>query len=312
MRILRADGFFARLTGLVGAPDWESDCGLMFRNCRSIHTFGMQFSLDVLFLDSAGFILNFVEDLPPNRTIRGPECTESVIEFRTGLLDRIPLAIGDRVSAEVDGLHDPRGTGPAILFHWPSNVLIALFWSRFVWTATVEWSTTPSVINLGLLIHNTLLMVLFLTRKRSKTSSHRFLDWLIPFFTVLCTLGLRAVPQSAYPWMSLTIALQAVGVAGMLVSLASLGRSFGIVPSNRTVKVTGAYRVVRHPLYLSELIFYAGFYLGNASVGNGILILIILTGQVWRAVLEERLLSRDPMYRRYLRSVRYRFIPGLY
>jgi protein-S-isoprenylcysteine O-methyltransferase Ste14 len=45
---------------------------------------------------------------------------------------------------------------------------------------------------------------------------------------------------------------------------------------------------------------------------NILLVAGILTGQLWRAMLEERLLLHDPEYRAYGESVRHRFVPGLF
>jgi len=312
VRILRADGFLARLTGLLGASEWESDHGLLFERCRSIHTFGMRYPLDILFIDSTGMVLEVVRNVAPNQVIKGPKYSESVIEFRAGALDHVPMTIGDQLVIGIDGLHKPELSGLTHLLHWPANVLIATVWSRFVWSALNTWANTPSIIHLGLLIHNTLLLILFLTRRESKESSSKLQDWLIPFFTLLFTLGLRSISDLQNSWMSVSILLQGIGIGCMVISLFSLGRSFGILPSNRNIKISGAYRLIRHPLYVSELIFYSGFLMVNGSIRNVGLILLILIGQIWRAVIEENLLSRDPVYLRYCLQVRYRFIPGLY
>lgn len=311
VRILHANRFLSRLTGLQGMPDWESDHGVFFSACRSIHTFGMQFPLDVLFLDKNGNLLERVQNFGPNRVCKGPKYTRCVLEFRTGFLNQIPLRIGDVLEVETDGVHRPGSGALTGLLHWPSNFLIALIWGRFAWSSFSAWALMPTLINLGLFLHNTLLMALFLTRRRSKESSGKMMDWLIPFLTLICTLGLRPTQDSG-SWMPVSILVQIVGVGCMILSLASLGRSFGIVPSNRSIKVSGAYHLIRHPLYLSELIFYTGFLLASGSIRNMILILMILFGQIWRASREEQLLSRDPAYLKYLTSVRYRFIPGLY
>ena len=59
---------------------------------------------------------------------------------------------------------------------------------------------------------------------------------------------------------------EVVQLSGLLVaflSLATLGRSFGIVAANRGVKTRGPYRFVRHPTYMGYLICYLGYVAEN-------------------------------------------------
>ncbi len=43
--------------------------GLLFPRCRSIHTFGMRFALDVFFLDAEGRVLRAELAVPPGRVL---------------------------------------------------------------------------------------------------------------------------------------------------------------------------------------------------------------------------------------------------
>jgi uncharacterized membrane protein (UPF0127 family) len=52
-----AAGRRARLLGLALLSGSRCPAGLLIPRCRSVHTFGMRFSLDVYFLDRAGRIL---------------------------------------------------------------------------------------------------------------------------------------------------------------------------------------------------------------------------------------------------------------
>jgi uncharacterized protein len=49
-----ASGLRARLLGLAGLPLERAGAGLLIPRCRSVHTFGMRFPLDLVFLDVAG------------------------------------------------------------------------------------------------------------------------------------------------------------------------------------------------------------------------------------------------------------------
>jgi protein-S-isoprenylcysteine O-methyltransferase Ste14 len=162
------------------------------------------------------------------------------------------------------------------------------------------------------MIHNTLLMFFFLMRRKSMMVSSKPLDWVIPFLTLCGAMLLRPTAVAWQSGVPISIWLQCLGITGIIFSLLSLGKSFGVIPANRKIVSDGAYRIVRHPLYLSEIVFYTGFVSGNPSVKNALLILMILAGQLYRSISEETLLSIDPFYRSYQKKVRYRFIPGLF
>jgi uncharacterized membrane protein (UPF0127 family) len=46
--------------------------GLVIPRCRSVHTFGMRFALDVVFLDADGVEIARRERVPPRRILREP------------------------------------------------------------------------------------------------------------------------------------------------------------------------------------------------------------------------------------------------
>ena len=50
-RVKRADTFATRLVGLLGRAGLQEDEGLWISPCRGIHTMGMRFAIDALFLD---------------------------------------------------------------------------------------------------------------------------------------------------------------------------------------------------------------------------------------------------------------------
>jgi hypothetical protein len=59
----------SRLLGLSGLPAREVGGGLLIPRCRSVHTFGMRFRLDVVFLDSAGAPLEVRGDVGAGRVL---------------------------------------------------------------------------------------------------------------------------------------------------------------------------------------------------------------------------------------------------
>ena len=62
-----AVGFLSRLVGLAGLRRDEVGAGLLIRRCSSVHTFGMRFALDLLFLDGRGEVLATRRGVRPRR-----------------------------------------------------------------------------------------------------------------------------------------------------------------------------------------------------------------------------------------------------
>jgi uncharacterized protein len=68
-----AKGFRERLQGLAGLPEPAGGAALLIPRCRAVHTVGMRFSLDVLFVTLEGGSLLVHEarrDVPPFRFVR--------------------------------------------------------------------------------------------------------------------------------------------------------------------------------------------------------------------------------------------------
>jgi uncharacterized protein len=62
----------SRLLGLALLARRRAGAGLLIPRCRSVHTFGMRFALDVLFLDADDRVIGLRRGVPPGRVIRCP------------------------------------------------------------------------------------------------------------------------------------------------------------------------------------------------------------------------------------------------
>jgi protein-S-isoprenylcysteine O-methyltransferase Ste14 len=189
----------------------------------------------------------------------------------------------------------------------------ALLLSLFAYFAIQHWRADPGRITLLLLVIAecfTVGLSLF-TRIPVKR------DW-TPF-AFLCSMGatyyflavqlgpgVRLVPE----WVGAV--LQASGICWQLLAKVSLRRSFGILPANRGVVSCGAYRFVRHPMYLGYFVADIGFLLTNFGLQNVLVYGIQFALQAGRIMREERLLSSDENYGRYKGKVRFRVIPGVF
>lgn len=60
----------SRLLGLALLDRGAAPPGLLIPRCRSVHTFGMRFELDLLFLDSGGRVVELRRSVGPGRVVR--------------------------------------------------------------------------------------------------------------------------------------------------------------------------------------------------------------------------------------------------
>ena len=124
-------------------------------------------------------------------------------------------------------------------------------------------------------------------------------------------LSLEAVPLSL-PTQALADFLIIGGALGSLVVVSGLGGSFSVMPEARTLVTHGPYAIVRHPLYLAEMVGVAGLVVQFQQPWAAILGLAVGALQFWRTVFEERvLIEAYPEYEAYRTRTR-RFIPYLF
>jgi protein-S-isoprenylcysteine O-methyltransferase Ste14 len=102
------------------------------------------------------------------------------------------------------------------------------------------------------------------------------------------------------------------GLVWSVWAVRTLGRSFSVIPQARAVVSAGPYRVVRHPLYLGEIVATLGLAVVRPSAGTFAAWLLLCVLQAFRATHEERLLAATLTdYDGYRRCTR-RLVPGLY
>ena len=88
----------ARAVGLLLDRDLPHSTALWLRPCTSVHTIGMAYPIDVVFLDRDGIVQKVVPNLKPLRFAAASRA-HSVMEFRGGEAERLAIRVGDRLNA---------------------------------------------------------------------------------------------------------------------------------------------------------------------------------------------------------------------
>jgi len=200
-------------------------------------------------------------------------------------------------------------------WHWLVNILLASVWGYYAYEGIMNLSTTAYfVLNIAMLARNTGLTLVFLLRRPSRLTSQRVKDWLVAITgTVITylyvTIGTKPIFPSLVPFAYVVMVTAAFLSA---IAVVNLGRSFGIVPSNRGIKTKGFYVVVRHPIYLLYMLHDIGWNLNCFSARNCCVFVLYCLLTYSRAKCEERLLRQDPAYQEYASKTRYMFFPGIF
>ena len=98
-QICIADTFWRRLKGLLGTSSLGAKHGLVIKPCSSVHTFGMAYSIDVLFMVHNDRFMKIVANMPAGRAamMRG---SDYVIELAMGRAELALCGVGDILTFE--------------------------------------------------------------------------------------------------------------------------------------------------------------------------------------------------------------------
>ena len=99
-----ARSFWSRLVGLLGRAGLAPQAGLVFERCRAVHTVGMRFPIDVVFVDRAWRIVHLRSQVPPGRLVGPVRKAWGVVELAPGTISRTGLWEGDQLRLEEAGV----------------------------------------------------------------------------------------------------------------------------------------------------------------------------------------------------------------
>ncbi len=188
----------------------------------------------------------------------------------------------------------------------PGNVLPAAAWLFLVFSQAFNSPFPPSLSTALLVLINSVALVLFVLR-RDATRVGNKVEMVIAISGTFIVSFLEGNEVRDTHWLPSVI--QITALVGWAVSLAYLGRSFGIVPADRGLVQRGPYRYVRHPVYAFEALFFIGYIVAVPTLRTAVIIALWAALQITRILREERILAG---YEEYRRRVRWRLLPGVW
>jgi uncharacterized membrane protein (UPF0127 family) len=111
-KVRKADNFVTRLVGLLKRAHLGPEEALWLMPSKGIHTIGMKFPIDVLFLSKSNQVLGMIPGMAPYRVSAIRLCGYSVLELPNGTVRKSHTEVGDQLeislaeSSEMDDLTD--------------------------------------------------------------------------------------------------------------------------------------------------------------------------------------------------------------
>lgn len=113
-KVRKADSFLTRLVGLLKRTTLGPEEALWLIPSKGIHTVGMKFPIDVVFLSKDNMVLGIISGLLPYRITGVQLRGHSVLELPKGTLKKSRTEVGDQLeislveSSGMDDLKDNR------------------------------------------------------------------------------------------------------------------------------------------------------------------------------------------------------------
>ncbi len=103
--LLLANTHWSRLRGLMAtkAGNFPDGRGLWIVPCRGVHTFGMRFPIDVVYLNAEQRVVYLQENLKPWRMAPVRLAASSVVELPPGIIGKTNTGVGDVIDVGLNG-----------------------------------------------------------------------------------------------------------------------------------------------------------------------------------------------------------------
>lgn len=97
-KIRKADNYFTRLLGLLPKKSLAPGEGLWIVPCKDIHSVGMKFLFDAVFLDKKGLVVHLIESMPPMKLGAFIKTAHTVVELPAGTIADSQTQLGDQIT----------------------------------------------------------------------------------------------------------------------------------------------------------------------------------------------------------------------
>lgn len=166
------------------------------------------------------------------------------------------------------------------------------------------------------LVSQTLMVGFSVVRTTPKRITMNPVYWLIELMAFGSWFLYWGVREETAPAIAPEAVTSSVAVLGLIVLIAarlSLARSFGYLPAQREIRVSGIYAFIRHPIYVAILLNGIALLLHHASA---MMVVAVVTNSFFfllKALIEENYLgSHSPEYRAYMQRVHWRYVPYVF
>lgn len=95
-----ADTVWRRLKGVLGKGSLSGDDALLLVPCSGVHTFGLTFPIDLIFLGKENEVIALRNSVPPNRLSPYHLSARSVLELPAGRIAETATGVGDLIAIE--------------------------------------------------------------------------------------------------------------------------------------------------------------------------------------------------------------------
>ncbi len=110
-----AKTFHARLLGLLPRRHLRWGDGVWLVPCSSVHTFGLRYPIDLIFLDQQGRVVRVCERVSPGRVIWPIPRAHSALELPAGVIASSETTVGDYIELTTISFPPEVGQEPAVV-----------------------------------------------------------------------------------------------------------------------------------------------------------------------------------------------------
>ena len=153
---------------------------------------------------------------------------------------------------------------------------------------------------------------LYIVRSKPKDRTESLYQKIIAFlgsFIIMLSPLVKNPETDSMNVMIISFIFILIGGILTLYSLSHLKRNFSIIPEARSLVKTGPYKFIRHPMYLSEILWVFGSVLPIFSKGILVLYSLMVIFLFMRANFEEEILSKNFEEYEELKKSNWQIIP---